>query len=105
MVDRRLGGRAPGQPQTLQYFNIRAVFKANQQNSIPMTTNARMLVKPLAVLTVCTTIFFSCKKNSDSSTTPNSDAFDMSASAAATDNLFNDTYDVLGLTVNSSSSL
>lgn len=64
-----------------------------------------MLVKPLAAVTVCMTIFFSCKKNSDSSAASNTDAFEMSASAAATDNLFNDTYDVLGLTVNSSSSL
>lgn len=50
-------------------------------------------------------VFFSCKKNSGNTTTDDTGAFEMSTSAAATDNLFNDTYDVLGLTVSSNSSL
>jgi len=60
-------------------------------------------VKPLAAFSICTLIFFSCKKDSNSSqnntTDPASDsALSMSTSAAASDNLYNDVYDVLGQT-------
>jgi len=73
-----------------------------------MTTNTRMLVKPLAVFAVCMTVFFSCKKdnNSTQNNTPDNDsALSMSTSAAATDNLYNDTYDVLALTTANNSYL
>jgi hypothetical protein len=68
-----------------------------------------MLVKPLAAFAVCITILFSCKKDNNSSqdnTTPGNDsALAMSTSAAAADNLYNDTYDVLALTTTNNSYL
>ena len=74
-----------------------------------MTTNARILVKPLTAFAVCMTIFFSCKKDNNSSTdntsSGNDSALTMSTSAAAADNLFNDTYDVLALTTTNNSYL
>lgn len=66
-----------------------------------MKATSRTILKPLAVFTLCGIIFFSCKKDSNSSTagSPDTDsASNMSASAATTDNMFGDTYDVLGQT-------
>ena len=73
-----------------------------------MKTTPRMIVKPLAVFTLCGIIFFSCKKdsNSASASSPDTDsATNMSASAATTDNMFGDTYDVLGQTTASNANL
>ena len=66
-----------------------------------MKTNPRMLLKPLTVFALCGIVFFSCKKDSNSSSTSSPDtdsATNMSTSAATTDNMFGDTYDVLGQT-------
>src|SRR5579864_7400427 len=68
-----------------------------------------ILAKPLAAITVCTLIFFSCKKDSTSAQNTNDPASDsalsMSTSAATSDNLYNDVYDVLGQTGSSNSYL
>ncbi|MBS1564476.1 MAG: hypothetical protein JST39_08795, partial [Bacteroidetes bacterium] len=62
-------------------------------------------------MTVCTALFFSCKKDSNSSPNPetsspaNDSAMTMSTSAATTDNTYNDTYDVLALTASNNNYL
>ena len=61
-----------------------------------------ILAKPLALFSVCMLIFFSCKKDNNSSQnttdTTGDSALSMSTSAAFSDNLYNDVYDVLGQT-------
>lgn len=66
-----------------------------------MKANPRIIVKPLAILVVGGIVFFSCKKDNNSSpgNSPDTDStVSLSTSAATTDNMFSDTYDVLGQT-------
>src|SRR5437016_2546208 len=84
-------------------------FSANHQTPIFMKNNyPRMLVKSLTAFTLCILVFFSCKKDNnstDNTNTGNDSAFNMSTSAAATDNVYNDVYDVLAQTTYSSATL
>ena len=62
----------------------------------------------LTAFTLCILVFFSCKKDNnstDNTNTANDSAFNMSTSAAATDNVYNDVYDVLAQTTYSSATL